>query len=401
MSMFAVRVAAACPAMLVLTHFNSLQLRYIKVLHDRIRRLERACIDADVPLPSLDQEQLPDAGAGPHAASPGECGHDLPKHSAPGWTKPATPFSERGGTPGPVDYRKVTPGRASISLNSPSSLGQPDNGQGQPDADMAPQAAPSSVSAMGTVMTEDNVSSSEDFYGSSSTASFLKEAFDSMRDKETSAPCLPRDYTLQASRDVGRDWRRDASYYVPSHKFALPPRELADHLMDCFRKKVYYMYPFFHLPSFENAYRSLWQASSEPREPSIPGLGLGCYPEADANTISFHCALNAIFSLSCHYSDLGPADRLAASHTFFMRTKAFVGLDLLESNNLSVVQTLLILAIALQSTPYPSRCWNATGVACRVAQGLGLHTEHRQDTRRDLEKEVRRRTWYGCVTMDM
>ncbi len=254
---------------------------------------------------------------------------------------------------------------------------------------------------MGTVMTEDNVSSSEDFYGSSSTASFLKEAFDSMRDKETSAPCLPRDYTLQASRDVGRDWRRDASYYVPSHKFALPPRELADHLMDCFRKKVYYMYPFFHLPSFENAYRSLWQASSEPREPSIPGLGLGCYPEADANTISFHCALNAIFSLSCHYSDLGPADRLAASHTFFMRTKAFVGLDLLESNNLSVVQTLLILAIALQSTPYPSRCWNATGVACRVAQGLGLHTEHRQDTRRDLEKEVRRRTWYGCVTMDM
>ena len=125
MSMFAVRVAAACPAMLVLTHFNSLQLRYIKVLHDRIRRLERACIDADVPLPSLDQEQLPDAGAGPHAASPGECGHDLPKHSAPGWTKPATPFSERGGTPGPVDYRKVTPGRASISLNSPNSLGQP------------------------------------------------------------------------------------------------------------------------------------------------------------------------------------------------------------------------------------------------------------------------------------
>lgn len=296
-----------------------------------------------------------------------------------------------------MDYR-----RASTALNSPKSLCQTPNGPPHSEVEMSDPSS-SSVSAMGTMITEDDVSSSEDFYGSSSTATFLKEAFDSMKDKDSSAPRLPQgsDYTVQISRDVGRDWRRDSSYYVPSHKFSLPPRELADHLMDCFRRKVYYMYPFFHLPSFENAYRSLWQPASEPREPSIMGLGLGCYPEADANTISFHCALNAIFSLSCHFSDLGPADRLAASHTFFMRTKLFVGLDLLESNNLSVVQTLLILALALQSTPFPSRCWNATGVACRVAQGLGLHTEHRQDTRRDLEKEIRRRTWYGCVTMDM
>jgi hypothetical protein len=255
---------------------------------------------------------------------------------------------------------------------------------------------------MGTVITDDDVSVSEDFYGSSSTASFLKEAFDSMKDqdhKQQHHHSLPR-------REAGRDWRRDSSYFVPSDQFSLPPRHLADHLVATFRDKVYYMYPFFHFPSFEAAYRSLWKHPSEPKRQrpsaSLPtGLGLGCYPDGDANTISFHAALNAIFSLACHYSDLPTAERLAASTTFFLKTKPFVNIDLLEANNLSVVQTLLLVALNLQGTPHPSRCWNASGVACRVAQGLGLHAEHHQDTRGPLEKEIRRRTWYGCIVMDM
>lgn len=313
-------------------------------------------------------------------------------------------------TPIYTDYEilRLTPAKTSPSLSTQS---PPNAHDGQARVtpsmvDISIAAPNSSVSGIGTMITEEDVGASEDFYGTSSTASFLKQAFDSMKDgsdcsckRVNGSPHEP--LCKHSRREAGRDWRRDSTYFVPSHQFALPPRELADHLIETFRDKVYYMYPFFHFPSFENAYRSLWQPSSEPRTQPYSGLGLGCYPEADANTISFHAALNIVFSLACNYSDLPAAERLAASNTFFLRIHQFVGLDLLESNNLSVVQTLLLLALVLQGSQHPSRCWNASGIACRVAQGLGLHAEHHQDTRGSLEKEVRRRTWYGCVVMDM
>jgi hypothetical protein len=52
----------------------------------------------------------------------------------------------------------------------------------------------------------------------------------------------------------------------------------------------------------------------------------------------------------------------------------------------------------LQSTNRPNRCWNVVGMAIRIAQGLGLHVE---STGGDLvERETRRRIWWGCVLMD-
>ncbi|EXV03754.1 Zn(2)-Cys(6) zinc finger domain protein [Metarhizium robertsii] len=350
---------------------------YIKVLHSRIRKLEQVCRDSHVQVPSLDFDLPPIAEAETEADTR------------------QTPTS----TPICSDYSflRLTPTKESSSVDSPLVQSQPPNTAASADNGIVTAEPNSSVSAMGTVITDDDVSVSEDFYGSSSTASFFKEAFDSMKDHKKHQHTQPR-------REAGRDWRRGSSYFVPSHQFSLPPRDLADHLVATFREKVYYMYPFFHLPSFEAAYRSLWKPQAEPKRPSTSSptsLGLGCYPDGDANTISFHAALNAIFSLACHYSDLPPAERLAASTTFFLRTKPFVNIDLLEANNLSVVQTLLLIALNLQGTPHPSRCWNASGVACRVAQGLGLHAEHHQDTRGALEKEIRRRTWYGCIVMDM
>ncbi|KAK2599993.1 hypothetical protein QQS21_005295 [Conoideocrella luteorostrata] len=360
---------------------------YIKALHGRIRKLEQACKDADVEVPSLDLDlpgaEDPSDGVASKPTSTAStvgsgstliCSDYSFLHMAP-----ANTTSPHGSSP-VSDLSAAAAASTTATSHNTIVTAEPN----------------SSVSAMGTVITDDDVSVSEDFYGSSSTASFLKETFDSMKDKDRSFGSLPR-------RVAGRDWRRDSSYFVPSHQFSLPPRDLADHLVQTFRDKVYYMYPFFHFPSFQTAYESLWKSHVEPKRSSRPpsGLGLGCYPDGDANTISFHAALNAIFSLACHYSDLPAAERLAASTTFFLRTKPFVNIDLLEANNLSVVQTLLLVALNLQGTPHPSRCWNASGVACRVAQGLGLHAEHHQDTRGGLEKEIRRRTWYGCIVTDM
>jgi len=260
-----------------------------------------------------------------------------------------------------------------------------------------------SVTAMGTVSTEGDAFHTFDvaneFYGSSSAASFMKEAC-------TSVKVHRRPHTETNTRSVPAfmaNWARPEPLgLAQANKFALPPRNLADHLLERFWDRVYCLYPFFHKPTFLRAYESLWRPSHElPSEPPLPGLGLGSCQGADAGTIVFHCALNTAFALGAHFSDLGPKDKAAAIETFFNRSKAFVGLDFIDMHNVGVVQSLLLMTLFLQSTPFPSRCWNSVGLACRVGQGLGLHTDAGHTTRPPLETEIRRRTWHACVMFDM
>jgi len=261
---------------------------------------------------------------------------------------------------------------------------------------------------MGTVSTEDDACQAfeavNEFYGSSSAASFMKEACKSVKPHK---PCHPEQGSCSARvPDLPVSLMRPGAsiqgQFAYADKFTLPPRSLADHLLGLFFEKVYWLYPFFHKPTFMQAYESLWRpAHEQPAGPSMTGLGLGSSPGADSSTIVFHCALNGIFAIGCQFADLNPREKLTAVETFFNRAKAFVGLDFLDMHNVGVVQALLLMALLLQSTPFASRCWNSVGVACRVAQGLGLHTESGRTARSPLETEIRRRTWHGCVVLDM
>lgn len=206
-----------------------------------------------------------------------------------------------------------------------------------------------------------------------------------------------------SDRDLGL-WRdlASGSQGFQFDDFSLPPRSLADHLLECYWDRVHCLYPFFHRPSFEQAYEDLWGSNKSPR-PKLPELniGLGSAFDSGPKSIVFHCALNAILGLGCHFSEIPAAERELAAYSFFLRSKRFVTLDLLDIGTIGVVQTFLIMALFLQSTPYADRCWNAIGVACRSAQGLGLHEATSSVSTKPLETEVRRRTWHGCVIMDM
>jgi hypothetical protein len=261
------------------------------------------------------------------------------------------------------------------------------------------------MGAISVAEDEGTDSPQEPYYGNSSAASFMRLARDSMP-IQTYLKALGRtenDAPDASHRDTGL-WKdcNVSSLGLQFDDFSLPPRALADHLLECYWERVHCLYPFFHRPSFEQAYENLWGSSKWPK-PELPELniGLGGSFDSGPQSIVFHCALNAIFGLGCHFSDIPATEREAAVYTFFLRAKRFVGLDLLDCGTIGVVQTLLIVAILLQSTPYPNRCWNSIGVACRVAQGLGLHEEASQRTIKPLEREIRRRTWHGCVIMDM
>ncbi|KAF9777967.1 hypothetical protein IL306_004297 [Fusarium sp. DS 682] len=247
------------------------------------------------------------------------------------------------------------------------------------------------VTAMGTTTSEEDIAQCRDtsqaFYGSSSAASFLKEACG------TANPPLAR----QASRNPQAATSQPPSLYNGIEKFILPPRHLADHLKERYFQRVYYLYPLFDKDAFEHAYESLWLPSGQTSSlDEYRHLGLG----EDPTTIAFHSSLNAIFALGCIFSDLSTVAKTTAYEVFFSRSKQNIGLDLLDMNDLSVVQTLLLVALVLQGTPFPDRCWNAVGMACRVAQGLGLHSMPQYDQQESRIWRIRRRTWHGCIVLD-
>ncbi|KAJ4317239.1 hypothetical protein N0V84_007458 [Fusarium piperis] len=322
---------------------------YTKALHERIRHLEQACA-----LHGIDPDALPD-------------GHnDQPVH-----------------TQRQAELDAMVMGTSQGQILTPLSSAATEGIENSSNSRR--------VTAMGTTTDEEDIGQCHDttqaFYGSSSAASFLKEAC------VTVNPPL----SSQTSRNSHAATVEPSSLYSGIEKLVLPPRPLADHLKERYFQQVYYLYPFFDKEAFEHAYESLWLPSGQASRPEeYQDLGLG----GDATTIAFHSSLNSIFALGCIFSDLSTVAKTTAYEVFFNRAKQDIGLDLLDMNDLSVVQTLLLVALVLQGTPFPDRCWNSVGVACRVAQGLGLHSMLKYDAQESRVWQVRRRTWHGCVVLD-
>ena len=111
----------------------------------------------------------------------------------------------------------------------------------------------------------------------------------------------------------------------------------------------------------------------------------------------FYCLLNLVLALGCQFSTLFE-NSIHRGDTFFNRAKTLLGFSIFDVGTLKVVQALLLMGTYLQSTNRPNQCWNVLGMGIRVAQGLGLHIE---PSGGDLvEREARRRAWWGCILMD-
>ncbi|KAH6994962.1 fungal-specific transcription factor domain-containing protein [Ilyonectria destructans] len=189
--------------------------------------------------------------------------------------------------------------------------------------------------------------------------------------------------------------------------FSVPPRPEADSLIASYWGWVHSLYPFLHQPSFEKRYLTIWnpQNESESRYRST-SHSLGCYDTLDEKL--FYCLLNIVFALGALFNPkIDPHDRDRLSRPFFERSKALLDFDLLAQGSLPLVQALLLMGQYLQSTDMSSSCWNIVGLAIRVAQGIGLHHEKRgyaqggrQQRVDQVDTEMRKRAWTGCVFLD-
>ncbi|KAH7142686.1 fungal-specific transcription factor domain-containing protein [Dactylonectria estremocensis] len=253
------------------------------------------------------------------------------------------------------------------------------------------------INAMGIAhsATDAVTDTSSEFYGEPSAASLLCDIQDNchrpLRLGADSQDQLTRPF--QPSRHSVRN-----PYASNEDDYHLPPRYVADGLLDLYRKRVQSTYPFLHWPTFIEAYNRLWLSDSDVKSlPQLTGVGLG---GPNCPVPVFYSALNAIFALAAQFID-GPAqEREERSAPFVRRSRHLMRLDFLDNADLSMVQALLILARYLQNSSLPTRCWNVVGIACRMAQGLGLHLEIDKGTTSGLETEMKRRVWHSCTCLD-
>lgn len=64
------------------------------------------------------------------------------------------------------------------------------------------------------------------------------------------------------------------------------------------------------------------------------------------------------------------------------------------------MQYFLILGQYLQGTQKSVQAWNIHGLAITAAFQLGLHSPKANRSFAPLEREIRKRTWFGCVLLD-
>lgn len=171
--------------------------------------------------------------------------------------------------------------------------------------------------------------------------------------------------------------------------YQLPPKHLADSLLDAYFARVHRLYPFVHEPTFRLDYERMYllDGTSESVARSRPvWIGL----------------LNMIFAHGAEFCDLVPEqDSVELATAMVNNARRIVFSHIFKEASLELVQALLLLCQYLQSTLELNECWSLVGLLIRTAIGLGLHLNPPQsDGRSSLEREFRIRTWWGCFIID-
>lgn len=184
---------------------------------------------------------------------------------------------------------------------------------------------------------------------------------------------------------------------------------------------VHPLYPFLDRQDFESCYQSIWlpqrhrngrqSYSARHHEMSAASNAVDGLAGGGPDAKIFHCLLNLVFALACLSEDSGNCAGPQNAVVFWRRCKHLLQLDLdiFNKGSLQLVQVMLLTGLYLRAAEMTGGCWNITGNALRLAQGLGLHLPssassiHRGGNPLPYEMDnaaTRWRVWMGCLLMD-
>lgn len=206
------------------------------------------------------------------------------------------------------------------------------------------------------------------YLGAVSGAALLRQVLSSDRDGQGShagSPWQQYDSLFQQRLDQSQ-WFQTRSMLT---------RVAVENLFDAFFQFYHPTFPIIHEPTFRAQYANIL-----PRNEKWVML---------ANIVA---ALGS-------FAGSNSAD--ATDLSIFQEAQKSLFAENLEAGNLTLVQAFALSATYLQKRNKPNTGYNYSGIALRLAIGLGLHKDYQEGHISPLQVEIRRRVWWTLCVLDV
>ncbi|KAL3418309.1 C6 transcription factor [Phlyctema vagabunda] len=172
--------------------------------------------------------------------------------------------------------------------------------------------------------------------------------------------------------------RSDPQMFSNSILSTMNPSDISQNtFIDAYFQFYHTQYPFVHEGTFRAQYNG---NSPRPKGQSWPIL------------------LNTILAIGAW--SIGDDDSTIDDVFYNEVSRLCMDSSVFESGNLALVQALLLLSNYTQKRNRPNTGWNYLGLAVRTGLSLGLHKEFPKWEITLLQREIRRRVWWGIYIFD-
>ncbi|KAH9951803.1 fungal-specific transcription factor domain-containing protein [Amylocystis lapponica] len=170
-----------------------------------------------------------------------------------------------------------------------------------------------------------------------------------------------------------------------------PERDLADKLVDAYFTRFHFLMPVLDKPSFMLKYRYLMDHRHD-----------AALAQTQTAFIALVCA---VFAVAARFVDdirLSKADNLDDAGMGMVYYERALILHYIShaSTQIEHVQCFLLMSSFLCSVNCLPQAWLLVGQAVRTGQDIGLHRSPRRLLINAVEKETRRKVWWGVYTLD-
>ncbi|KNG50064.1 fungal specific transcription factor domain-containing protein [Stemphylium lycopersici] len=183
--------------------------------------------------------------------------------------------------------------------------------------------------------------------------------------------------------------REDVSvdFYVDPH--AMPPPEVAEHLVQCYMLKVHASFPILSRKEFTDQTRIYFGSLRNGNAPHL--------------NPKWQAILNLVFAIGANYAQLLDDRWPAVDHvTYQARARAFGLSEAAVTSHPDVpqIQSLGLLGFYWLSTGQVSRAWSIVGIALRSAFSLGLHVRNEDPSANATKRESLVQTWWSLYSLE-
>ena len=156
----------------------------------------------------------------------------------------------------------------------------------------------------------------------------------------------------------------------------LPPKDVADELVDCYLRTFETIYRILHVPSFRRDYEAIWTSNNEP-------------------DIAFLVQLKLVLAIGATMYDEQFSLRTSAIQWVYEAQTWLSEPEFKSRLSIQTLQTNLLLLLARETASVcGDSVWIQAGALLRTAMYMGLHRDPtRLPKRSTLAAEMRRRLW--------